>query len=148
MSHSSSTMSDRKSIVTKLLFSFVLLSFVFVEGAIGAQDAENLEEVEEKEEMTTDKSSGEEKTTSDGSEKDDESTSTASVDEEADSKTDEDSVKKEKKDSDPKVAKEKVKKKNPETGSHLPNGDPTSNVIRLTGSAMRDFYYRHEYLRW
>lgn len=148
MTRSVRTECTRRSFFRKLPFLVLIFGFLFLVGSTNAQDAEGLDGTEEKEETTNDESNGEEKTTSDSSDINKQSATTASSDEEADAKKDEAVVTKGKKESKPKVAKKDVKKKNPETGSHLPNGDPTINLIRLTGDAARDFYWRHEYLRW
>ena len=151
MAHGRATVMEQKSLFKKFAFWVMFFGLAFVIGSVAAQNAENVETSEEavkKEAVTTDKSNDEENATSDSSEKDDESASTASTNEEADTTKDKKAVKTGKEEADPEDAKEKAKKKNPETGSHLPNGDPTSNVIRLTGDAVRDFYYRLEYLRW
>ncbi len=150
MARGRATVVERNSLFKKFSFWVVFFGFILVIGSVEAQDVENVETSEEaieNEAVPTDKSNSEENTKSDSSEKDDESASTASTNEEADT-TKNRKAEKTEKESDPKVAKKEAKKKNPETGSHLPNGDPTSNVIRLTGDAARDFYYRLEYLRW
>ena len=151
MSHGRVTVIKQKSLFKKLPFWVVVFGFIFAISSLAAQDTENVENSEgavENEETTTDESKGEEKTKSAESESDDQSASTVANQEEADTKTDKADVKKVKiRIHAPTIAKEEVKKKNPETGSHLPNGDPAANVVRITGNGIVDFYNRIEYLR-
>lgn len=151
MTQSSTTASKRRCLFKKLPCWVTIIGLLFVAGSIVAQDedkVENADGVVENEVATTDKSKGEEQTKSVESETDDKSASAVSDHEEADNRTDNTAVKKVKiRIHAPTIAKETVKKKNPETGSHLPNGDPTANVVRITGEGIREFFRRHEYLR-
>lgn len=151
MSRGRAKVIEQKSPLKKLPFRMVVLGFIFAISSVAAQSAENVENSEgtvENEVTTTDESKGEEKTKSAESETDNQLASSVSNQEEADTKTDKAEVKKVKiRIHAPTIAKEEVKKKNPETGSHLPKGDPTANVVRVTGNGILDFYNRIEYLR-
>ena len=127
----------------------VVLGLIFGMGSLIAQDTDTSDGVDsdvEEEQIATDESNEDGKTESDVSDAADENKA-SKVSTQDETTLDEDVVKKSNKTSVKEVAEEKEKKKNPETGSNLPNGDPTSNVIRITGDGIRDFFWQVEYLR-
>ena len=130
----------------RFLFLVAIFGLIFAVGSLVAKDAdssESADSVAEAEKISPDDTNENEKTISDVSEKD-EKAKAASANQKATS--DKEVVKEDKEKSKISDAKEK-EKKNPETGSNLPNGDPAANVIRISGDGIRDFFWQVEYLR-
>ena len=143
----SSTELEKRRQTPKFLFLIAIFGLIFASGSVVAEDtdsSESADSVVEEENIDSDEPNEDEKTASSASTKE-KTANNAASDQKASS--DKAVVKGDKEKSDNSVAEEKEKKKNPETGSNLPNGDPAANVIRVTGDGIRDFFWQVEYLR-